>query len=207
MTRRLDGMVFCPHCRKAHSQETAFERWMRGQEELDSKFGLVRFDLDVLIHRYMTPTDKRSTRDIQCLMAVEVKTHNGQLRPAQRDTFSMLSQVLRNRKTNIHHKKRGLHLCDHTPISKAFSRMLGKRVTLRMFGMHLLTLSGNDPTDSASIVWDNRQIDPATLTKLLRFDIDPDSLREMDWRRRYSDFNEPTLFSLGSNQKEVAVAV
>lgn len=197
MTRRFDGLVGCPYCRRLHTAETPFERWVRAQEQLDSRMGLVRFDLDVLIHRYLTPTDKRGTRDLQCLMGVEVKTRNGTLRPAQRDTFSMLSQVLRNRRTNVYQERRGRHAMQHNPSCKAFSHHLGREVDLRMFGMHLLVLSGDDPTDSAIIKWDKKLIDVETLIGLLRMDLDPDSLKPMDWRRRYSDFaGDKAQFSL-----------
>jgi len=170
---------------------------MRLQEKLDSGLGLVRFDLDVLIHRYMTPNDKKGTRDLQCLMFVEVKTHGGELKPAQQDTFSMLAQVLRNRRRNKHSNKKGRHAGSHVPLAKVFSRMLKRDVAIRMFGGHLLCLSGNDPTDSEWMTWDEKPIDTWLLIDVLRFDADPDRLTKTDWRRRYSDFSPaPSLFPM-----------
>lgn len=195
MTRRFDGRVFCPHCRRWHTAETAFERWMRGQEQLDSSLGIVRFDLDVLVHRYMTHTDKRGCRDLQLLMGIEVKTHGGELRLTQQDSFSMLSQVMRNRKKNVHRDKRGRHAKDRNPPCKVWSHILRRDVALRLYGMHLLELSGDDPDDSVSIAWDKKPIKRQDLIDVLRFDIDPDTLDLPDWRRRYSAFSEPTLFA------------
>lgn len=178
---------------------------MRREESLDSRSGIVRFDCDVLLHRYKTVEDKKSSRDIQCLMFIEVKTHGAMPTDAQRDTLSLFAQVLRNRRTNKHlkGKKHGLHAANHTPLTVAFSRLNNRRVTLKMFGGHLLRMSGNCPESSEWMSWDDARKSPEgfitveQLKQLLRFELDPDTLREVDWRRRYSDFREqPNLFSL-----------
>lgn len=202
MTRRFEGQVVCPKCGHTHTAETAFERWMRNERGLDSiRDGIVRFDLDLLLHRYKRSIDKKGIRDIQCMMFIEIKTFNAPLKSAQRDTLSMLSQALRNRRRTPHTKKQGLHLKNHCPPTKAYSRREKRDVVLWMLGGHLLTLSGDDPVSSESIMWDEtKPIDIATLIELLRFDRYPDGKLEMiDWRRRYSDFKnasepDPTLF-------------
>lgn len=196
----------CPNCHHTHTLETAFERWLRNEESCDSqKAGIVRFDLDVLLHRYMMPTDKRGTREIQCLMFIEVKSFGADVSMSQRDTFSLLSQVLRNRRTNKHQAKKGRHANEHTPVTKCYSHLLNKDVTLRLFGGHLLQMSGEDPPTSEWLKWDKKPIDLDQLKSLLRFEIDPDTLRAIDWRRRYSDFKEEfSLFTTGLQREGVA---
>lgn len=74
-------------------------------------------------------------------------------------------------------------------MARAFSWLLGRAVGLRMFGGHLLQLSGADPVTSDRMQWDRKVITLEQLIGLLRFDLDPDSLAVMDWRRRYSAFD------------------
>lgn len=188
MTRRFEGRVHCPHCGSSHTAETAFERWMRQQPDLDSHKGIVRFDCDVLIHRYLTLRDKRGIRDIQAIMFVEVKTNAATMLPAQQDTLSILAQTLRNRRPNRHHHKRGRHLKDHTPLAKAYSHILKRPIVLRLFGGHLLRLSGDAPDTSEWMEWDGKRIDRQMLVDLLAMERDPDTLKRHDWRRRYSAF-------------------
>lgn len=191
MTRTFDGRVCCPHCKKWHTQETALERWIRNSSDLDSRnAGLVRFDCDILFHRYLVPTDKKGTRNLQCVMFIEAKTHWGDMTPAQRDTLSMLSQVLRNRKRNIHAAKKGRHANERTPPCKCYSHLLKKDVRLWLFGGHVLRMSNNCPEDSQRINWDGHPVDTETLVRILRFELDPDDItKPIDWRRRYSSFN------------------
>lgn len=186
MTRTFDTLVQCPQCGHEHTAETAMERWIRGHPQLDSReAGIVRFDIDILLHRYMIKTDwLRGTRTLQCMMFIEVKTHGANVTPSQQDTLSALSQIMRNRRANRHAHKRGRHAADHVPPSKVWSIASKKKVRLRLYGGHLLRLSDVDPPSSEWITWDNKPIDVETLVKLLRFDLDPDTLREADWRRR-----------------------
>jgi hypothetical protein len=158
---------------------------MRGHPALDSvRESIVRFDLDVLLHRYRVETDTGGTRDIQCMMFIEVKTRGANVSPAQRDTLSLLNQVMRNRRGNRHQRKPGRHATDHVPLCKAYSMKLRRRIKLWMFGGHLLRMSGVDPATSDWMTWDNRPIDVEMLVFLLRFERDADTLRPRDWRRR-----------------------
>jgi hypothetical protein len=192
MTRTFDGRVCCPNCKTWHTAETALERWIRNSEELDSRLkGIVRFDCDILFHRYMIHTDKRGSRDLQCVMFIEAKTHGAELSIAQRDTLSMFSQVLRNRKRNVHADKKGRHATGTTAPATCWSQFLSRNVRLWMFGGHILTMSGDSPTDSVWMRWDSSEIDVATLVRILRFELDPDNItKEIDWRRRYSSFDQ-----------------
>lgn len=192
MTRAFDGLVCCPHCKKWHTAETALERWIRNHADLDSRTkGIARFDCDILLHRYLMPTDKKGTRELQCVMFIEAKTQWANVSPSQRDTLSMLSQVLRNRKDNRHQTKRGRHAGDHIPPCSCYSHMLGREVRVRLFGGHLLRMSGDCPESSQSMTWDGEDIDTETLLRVLRFERDPDDIsKPIDWRRRWSSFNE-----------------
>lgn len=195
MTRSFRAMVTCPNCGHEHTAESAFERWMRNEPALDSReAGIVRFDCDVLVHKYKVEIDKKSSRALQCLMFVEVKTYNADLDLPQQDTLSLMAQALRNRRRNKHHKKRGRHCEDHDPLALAFSWLKGHAVRLKMFGGHLLQLSGADPIMSDYMWWDHKPITRTQLVALLRMELDPDSLLPIDWRRRYSAFNSETLF-------------
>lgn len=196
MTRTFRANIYCPHCGRLHTVESAFERWMRHHPDLDSReAGVVRFDCDVLLHRYALHTDKKSSRHIQCLMFVEVKTCGAVLDLAQQDTFSLLSQVLRNRRPNRHHSKRGRHAENHVPLAEVWSHFRRGMVRLRMFGVHLLRLSGQCPLTSEWMEWDSKRISLDQLIALLRFELDPDKLEPIDWRRRYSDFvGPPSMF-------------
>lgn len=186
MVRTFDTLVKCPTCGHSHTAESAFERWMRDNPALDPRMaGIVRFDCDILLHKFMTYEDKRGIRDVQGLMFIEVKCFGAGLRDAQRDTLSMLSQVLRNRKANMHSQKRGPHATDHIPPAKTFSKMFNRWVEMRMFGGHLLQLETDDPVTSNWMMWDNKKIDIELLTQILRFEIDPDTLGKIDLRRHH----------------------
>lgn len=194
MTRAFGGHLDCPHCGASMTAETELEREIRNEPTVDScRVGIVRFDLDILLHRYMFHTDKRGSRDIQAMMFIEVKTNGAVLTLAQRDTLSILSQCLRNRRRNINSDKKGLHLENHIPLAMAYSHVLRRKIALRLFGGHLLQLSGKGLKSSSIIMWDGKRIDVETFWKLIRFELDPDSLRKLDLRRRYSDFSQKEL--------------
>jgi hypothetical protein len=190
LTKEYNLKVRCPNCGCWHPAENSFNAWVRSHRDLDSvKDGITRFDCDVLLHRYKFTQDGKSSRELQCLMFIEVKTHGANASPAQRDTLGILSQALRNRRKNINADKCGRHLGDHVPPAKAYSVILNRDIKLLMYGGHLLRMSHNTPEDSDWMTWDdnpqksshdfdeNRVINPDELVMLLRFEIDP------DWRR------------------------
>jgi len=51
--------------------------------------------------------------------------------------------------------------------------------------MHVLRFSGLGPDDSKFIEWDDKDINADTLTDLLRFDLDPDTLKPIDLRNHH----------------------
>ena len=194
MTRTFNEKIRCPSCGHNHTAETAFERWVRNNRSLDSvRESIVRFDLDLLLHRYKTPTDGKGTRDIQCMMFIEIKTFMAKVSDAQRDTLSLLNQVMRNRKPNIHSNPRRQV---KNQICRAYSKMLNKEVRLLLYGGHLLQMDGTCPNSSSLMLWDNKPIDPIRLEELLRFERDPDRPEnKMDHRRRSHPWRStPALF-------------
>ena len=184
MTKPFATRTDCPHCGASHTVETAFGRWMRHEPALDSREGIVCFDCDILLHRYQIAIDKGKSREIQCLMFVEVKTFNADMSPSQRDTMTLFSQVLKNLRSDRRGRKAG----DHKTMALAFSWLLGRSVRLRMFGGHLLQLSGADPLTSDTMKWDHKPITRDQLVALLRFELDPHSLQPIDWRRHHAIF-------------------
>ena len=182
--------------------EEPFCQWIREEKRLDSvRDGITVNNLDMLIHRYKTERDGIGDRTIQAMMFVEVKTHMACPTPAQRETLCMLDQVLRNRRTTPTSKRPGRHAVDHSPLAQVYSVMWSKPVKLKLFGGHLLTLSMSRPDeDQCHIYWSGGRIGRSTeislgmLIDLLRFDLDPDTLRVNDgWRRHHKPGNQLQL--------------
>lgn len=200
MTRRFGGFINCPKCGHSHTNESALERWIRNDRQLDSvAAGIVRFDIDILLHRYQVLRDAKGQRLIQAMMFVEAKTHGAELTPSQKGTLSALSQVMRNRKRNMHQNKLGRHAADHSPPGTVFDPAFKTYHGLYLYGGHLLRMSDVDPIQSEWMEWDNKRIDADQLRSLLLFEIDPDTFRPIDWRRRYKAFEkinqqQPKLF-------------
>lgn len=193
MTCPMRETVTCLNCSHVQTNEVPFLRWMRNAPELSSgAAGLVRYDLDVLLHKYMHLTDCKGSRDVQAMMFVEVKTHLAKPDAAQRDTLHILNQVLNNRRPNMHRKAKGSRASSPAPV-KAYSPLNRRPITLFLLGGHLLQLSGSFPGDSPRMLWDKKLITPDQLVGLLRFELDPhEPTREIDWRRRSMPFKEIT---------------
>lgn len=179
MTRPFNQQFHCPNCKTWHSAETLFGRWIRNNPLLDSRSGYVVTDQDYWIHRYKTDHG----REFQLIMLVEIKTMGADLTPSQTDTLHIVNQVMRNRNQTPTKKLR--FQAGTTSRISVKSVMLGHDVNVKAFGMHVLTFSGLGPDDSDWIKWDQRLIDPETLTALLRFDLDPDTLKPIDIRSHH----------------------
>jgi len=185
MTRSMNSRLDCPTCGCKMTMETHFERWLRSESLLDSSTGIVRYDLDLLLHKYMEVEDGFGKRDIQALMFVEVKTWGAVPSTAQRDTLHLLSQALRNRRKNINGDRNKWNLKDHSPIATAMSIAGNRDIQLRMYGGHLLTFEKDGPDNSDWIKWNRHFISRDQLVDLLRFRIEPENpLLKMDIRRR-----------------------
>lgn len=185
MTRRFNSRIRCEHCGNTTSEESPMERWIRNHPTLDSRNGIVRFDIDILLHRYKSFIDAKGRRDIEFMMFIEVKTFSASLTNTQQDTLGLLNQLLRNRKSNMHSTPK--RQVNNQP-PKVYSRMKRREIPLRLLGGHLLQLSGSCPESSERITWDYKPIDINTLVELMLFERDPDNLdaRKGDWMRRRS---------------------
>lgn len=186
MTRPFNAQFHCPNCKTWQTQETAFGRWIRNNKELDSKSGYSVTDQDYVIHKFKT----HGNREFQCVMIVEIKTMGAEPSDAQSDTLYMLDQLTRNRvstptATNRAQAGRG--------VVNAWSVMRKRYVTLKAFGTHLLTFSGLGPDDSDVIEWDRAPISIDTLTSILKFDLDPDTLKPLDLRRHHMTHENQVL--------------
>lgn len=180
MTRPCITQIHCPNCRARISFETSFGRWIRDNKDLESKSGFCLVDQDYLVHKFKTEFG----REFQLIMMIEIKTMGAKLTDAQRDTIHCFNQLLRNRKRTP--TKDLEWQVEEAVVRTAYSYMLKRHTNLKSFGIHVLTFSHLGPDDSEWIKWDRRLIDIDTLTKLLRFDLDPDTLKPIDLRNHHS---------------------
>lgn len=193
MTKPYHQTITCPHCSEEITTETSFGRFIRSHPDLESRQGHVFYDLDVTSCRYICHRFKVDyRRDIQFLMCIEIKTHGADVDAAQHDTLNLFGQVLRNRKRTPN-KKRIAYQLDQTR-NEAHSCISGKKITLRLYGLHLLQFSGAGPEDSAEIKWDRKVISKDDLVKLLKFELDPDTLKEVDLRIHHETKTLELLF-------------
>lgn len=177
MTRPFNQTFHCPNCKTWHTSETLFGRWIRNNPDLDSRSGYCVTDQDYWVHRFKT----YGTRAFQLLMLVEVKTNGAGLSAAQTDTLHIINQFLRNRRATPTKE------VEWQPgnVLMPYSTMNGSHVSVRAYGMHVLRFSGLGPDDSTEIIWDKTPVTADQLTQILRFDLDPDSLRPLDLRNHH----------------------
>ena len=175
MTKQFHRTANCPNCGYDIPLEDAMGQWIRNHPELSSRDGFAFMDRDLVVHRFKTTHG----RSLQCLMFVEVKTRGAELNESQRDSMLTIHQLLRNRRTTPTKKARWQS--QGTP-TKVYSSLINTEVRVISFGYYLLTLSHSAPSNSAWMTWQKREIDQSTLIKLLRFDLDPETLRPLDFR-------------------------
>ena len=151
--------------------EEPYKSWIRNNKALDSRDpGLSITDIDDVIHRYKVMADSVGTREIQHIMFLEVKTFGAVVPFAQGETLKLVDKLLR--------------LGDKKTIAIANS-VVSERY-LRCWGVHVLRFAGECPNTSEWIEWDGHKVSVDELTKLLRFDIDPDTLRARSDRRHHT---------------------
>ena len=175
--------------------DTPFCGWIRACPELPSvgnNLGFSVTDNDVILHRYMTSIDKIGTREVQCLMQLEVKTRSGKPRESQMDTLTKLNLF---HGTKIHIDR-------------------GITYTIRYFGYFILVMSDTTPDDSEKMWWGSIpfgivsnnanklkwvRINKTLLIQLLRFDINPRTFEKIILRRHHktSHFYEQVKAPLG----------
>jgi hypothetical protein len=168
MVRRFDQNVVCSKCGKYTTAESGFERWLRNYPPLVQNQSIARFDLDVLLHRYMMDN---GARDIQAMFFIEVKTNNSEMTPSQHDTLMMFDQLLR-----------------YDMPRSVFSTFRQRDITLWGFGAHFLTLEGLEVKDDERMTWDDKyDITIDQLAALLEFELHPDNPLEALDLRKHND--------------------
>lgn len=161
--------------------DAPFCEWMRSCKELpsySSDLGFVATDIDIFVHRYLMSVDSEGTRDIQAMMLVEVKTRGGCPSESQLDTLSKVHAF--SRKSNGSIKPKSVN-----------------EQEIHWFGAYVLRLSGTSPKDSKWMMWcrlinheqgralTQTRIDIQQLIKLLSFQIHPDTLIRLPFRRHH----------------------
>lgn len=195
MTRQFHQKYQCSNCGCWTTAETGFSRWLRERGgpggDLRPEDGFVCCDMDYIVHRYKTD---RYGRDVQCIMFVEVKTRGGEPTKSQADTLVLIDQFLNNRR-HTPTKSSGKRSLNGTR-SRALSLVVGREVTVRAYGGYLLQFEQTGPDDSAWIRWgrNRTEITPDQLAQILRFDIDPETLKSNeDFRSHHKPRELPLL--------------
>jgi hypothetical protein len=132
-------------------------------------------DWDMIIHQYKTPVDRQGTRDVQCLMFVECKTRFASVAATQQETLWMLHQRLK--------WKGQLHTLNRARL-----------ITAWLFGVSFLSCETDNPATSEVFRWSrfdlngnlvSYDVDLETVLALLAFDLDPDTLTLLSFRRHH----------------------
>lgn len=155
--------------------ESPFSDWIRNEPRLDSiKERLSLTDVDYWIHQYRAKTDKVGDRFIDSIMCVELKTFQRNLPFAQRDTLRIVSAVTKQAFRTKDGKVRTIKVD------------LGNEVRhVRHFGYFMLRLHGDRPDNSEWIEWHGRSVDIDKLVDILRFKINPITLKTRSDRRHH----------------------
>ncbi len=133
-------------------------------------------------------------------MSIEIKTCGRTLSDSQKEILNIHNQLIRNRGTTSRHgwKQSGYAL------KKVKSIFNGNIITVRHYGVHILTFEKLGPDDSDWIKWDQKHIiTKETLTSLLRFDLDPDELTKIDIKSHHgtSSFDVEEVLRIGLKNK------
>jgi hypothetical protein len=127
--------------------------WTRGIDRLPSQIYSLT-DVDLVVHRHFP-------RNTQLLMLVEQKAFNAVVGFAQRDTLLILHQLLSVANGGWVRTQRG------------------EQAQVMYFGLHILTLSHRTPQTSQTILWNDFPVSLDELIRILRFDIDPRTVRKL----------------------------
>lgn len=192
MTVAYRRRIECPNCRHQISDEDPISKWIKANPHIDSRVGFTVMDNDLIVHRFKTTHG----REFQCLMFIEIKSFGKQLEDWQRDTMAIVNQFLRNRRTTPF-RRRALQINGCEP-NRVWSTKNKRYVNVKAFGFHLLSLSGSTPDDSRVMIWDKRPIDKPKLNQILRFDLDPDTLRPLDFRIHHYRTREQMDLTIGA---------
>lgn len=155
--------------------ETPFSEWIRAEARLDSiRERLYVTDADYWIYQYRAHRDRVGERMIDSVMLVELKTFSAGLPWNQRDTLKLVNEGFRKAFRNS------------TGRLKDVRMVFGSEVRVVHFhGAFLLRLSGDRPDKSETIEWHGRRVDLDKLVDILRFAVDPLTLRPRSLRRHH----------------------
>lgn len=198
MTAGWRETVPCPHCGVPVSTEQPIKAWVRKHEDLDSKkHCLCIGDSDLWVQRYGTRRHHTGVdRSVMYLMLVEIKTHAGDLNQPQRDLLHIVNQLIRTKPWK-EQRADGRFVAGHDQnVRLIYSVIAGKKTPIYCYGVHKLRISGATPDQSEWMTWDDRPIGWDQLPAVLRFDVDPDSLRKVEHRSHKQVVDVPALFSL-----------
>lgn len=159
--------------RRSFGSDLAFCDWMRNCGELPSysrDVGFVATDVDLFLHNYLVAIDGSGSRDIQTLMAVEVKTRFGEPNKSQLDTLAKMHFT-----------------------SFQYRAVLFGSEYVRNFGVSVLQLSGTTPANSQKMLWGRfnqrelkwKEINFSELIDLFLCKRHPDSLDRNPLRRHH----------------------
>lgn len=156
---------------RIYGEDSPTTAWMRQQAEISS-FEIVVTDKDLKIHRHLNCVDGQGTRDIQCLMELEIKTRKSVPTWTQSDTYWLW----------------------HSTINRCGKLVKIKSQLVVNYGVSFWRLEKLTPEDSdwmewgrfneqGKIVW--RRISLHEWFKLIRFEINPDTFTPQQFRRHH----------------------
>lgn len=173
---------------RIYGSDVPFMAWCRSNSDLPAfsrDCGWVQTDVDTFVHRYITSVDSQGTRDLQCMMEIEVKTRSGMPSWSQEDTL------------------RKKHLT-----TKPEVRINGQLV--KNMGVTIVSMDGVTPDDSETITWCRFEQEPPhrlkkmevsvqQFSELIKFELHPDTLNSKPFRRHHSTrrYVEMTTAPLG----------
>lgn len=205
MTAEWRETTPCLRCGTAVDTEQPVKAWIRKHEGLDSREQCLCIgDSDLWVQRYGVRRGNRGAdRDVMYLMLVEVKTNGAKVNAAQRDMLVIVNDLLRTVAWKDHRADGKFELGHRQNARLVYSVIAGKKIQLLCYGVHRLTLPGATPDDSDWFQWDFNTLPIGELEKILRFDVNPDSLKPMEHRshKRQQDAapvkqDMPALFTL-----------
>lgn len=154
-------------------------------------------DTDMWVHKFGERIGRVSgwDRSVQYLMKIEVKTHGAMVGTAQMDTINAVDNLLRTKPWKEHRVSGRLVPGHPQNTRKVFSRMAGQDVRIICHGVHILRMSAETPGSSEWLKWDEREISVSELERIMRYELDPDSLRVLEHREHKKASDQPPLFN------------
>ena len=190
--------IDCHSCGATINIEDGWKKWIRNNQNLDSMVhGISIMDTDMWVHKFGRRSGRFAgwDRSIQYLMKVEVKTHGADITDAQRDTINAVDALLRTKPMGEFRDKGQLVPGHKDNVRRVVSMFSGKPVRIICHGLHVLRMSGSTPGTSEWLTWDGRRITAGQFEMLLRYELDPDSLRELEHREHKNQSSQAALFS------------